>query len=139
LALKKVSMRLMVKILFDHNMPPCIAKAVHEIVRVQGHESIALRDLFPTNISDIDYFNALDRDWIVISKDLQNSKKKAERTAILQNNIVAFYLSPALRKKRVNEQAASILWHWSRMLEQRKNMLNGLFQLPENKSQFRSL
>lgn len=129
----------MVKVLFDHNMPPCIARAVHEIISIEGHEAYALRDRFPTNVSDIDYFNALNKEWVVVSKDLQNSRKKAERTAILRNNIVAFYLSPALQKKRVIEQAASVLWHWPRIVEQRANNQNGLFQLPENKSKFRML
>ena len=129
----------MVSVLFDHNMPPSIARALNELIKLEGHEAHALRDKFSTNISDIDYFNRLGKDWIVVSKDLQNSRKKAERAAILRNNIVAFYLSPALQKKRIGEQAASILWHWDKMLAQRANNQNGLFQLPENKSSFRAL
>lgn len=129
----------MVKVLFDHNMPPRIARAVHELIKPDRHDSFALRDQFDTNISDIDYFKKLNRDWIVISKDLQNSRKKAERAAILQNNIVAFYLSPALQKKKAGEQAAAVMWHLDKMLIQRSSVENGLFQLPENKSRFRSL
>ncbi|MGV6848405.1 MAG: PIN-like domain-containing protein [Marinibacterium sp.] len=129
----------MVKVLFDHNMPPCLARGVHEIILIDGHEAFALRDKFQPNISDIDYFNELGRDWIVISKDLQNSRKKAERAAILRKGVVAFYLSPALQKKKINEQAGAIFWHWDKMLMQRENVENGLFQLPENKSRFRSL
>lgn len=129
----------MVKVLFDHNMPPSIARALHEIIQIDGHKAYALREKFEVSISDIEYFNELGRDWIVISKDLQNSKKKAERAAILQNNILAFYLSPALQKKKLGEQAATILWHWDKMLAQRSTLQNGLFQLPENKSRFKSL
>jgi len=120
-------------------MPPCIARALNEIISIDGHEALPLRDKFSPDICDTDYFSELGRDWIVISKDLQNSKKKAERAAILRNKIVAFYLSPALQKKRIGEQAAAVLWHWDKMLVQRKNLDNGLFQLPENKSRFRSL
>jgi len=79
-----------------------------------------LRERFSIRISDIEYFDQLDRSWIVISKDLQNSRKKAERAAILRNRIVAFYLSPALQKKRVEQQAAAILWRWQDMADQRK-------------------
>ncbi|OUS38543.1 hypothetical protein A9Q94_02160 [Rhodobacterales bacterium 56_14_T64] len=127
------------KVLFDHNMPPCIARALHELVKIDGHEAYALKDRFPISISDIDYFNKLDRNWIVISKDLQNARKKAERQALHRNKIVAFYLSPSLQKKKVGEQAAAILWHWDKMLAQRATVENGLFQLPENKSRFRTL
>ena len=125
--------------MFDHNMPPRIARSLHELVKHDGHEAHALRDIFPTKISDVDYFGELDRKWIVVSKDLQNSKKKAERQAILSNKIVAFYLSPSLQKKKVGEQAAAVLWHWDKMLRQRETLENGLFLLPENKSRFRSL
>ncbi|MDA7967022.1 hypothetical protein [Ruegeria sp.] len=129
----------MVKVLFDHNMPPCIARSLHELIKVDSHEAFALRDVFPKNISDIDYFNRLGSDWIVVSKDLQNSKKKAERAAILRNNVVAFYLAPSLQKRKVGEQAAAILWHWDKVLLQRSTVKSGLFQLPENRSKFRTL
>jgi hypothetical protein len=120
-------------------MPPCIARSLHELIKVDNHEAAALRDIFPKNISDIDYFNSLGSDWVVISKDLQNSKKQAERAAILRNNVVAFYLAPSLQKKKIGEQAAAILWHWDKILLQRSAVRNGLFQLPENRSKFRSL
>ena len=129
----------MVKVLFDHNMPPSIARALDEIVKIDGHESWALRDKFDPGISDTDYFGQLDRSWVIISKDLQNSKKKAERSAILANGIVAFYLSPSLQKKKIGEQAAAVLWHWDKIVVQRQSLQNGLFQLPENKSRFKSL
>lgn len=129
----------MVKILFDHNMPPVIARGLHIIVGKSGHSVCALRDKFDTDISDVDYFDLLDRDWVVVSKDLKNARKKAERAAIMKNRIVAFYLSPALQKMRIEQQAASILWHWNGIIEQRKLLENGLFQLPENKARFRAL
>ncbi len=129
----------MVKVIFDQNMPPRLARALHELIKSDSHEAFALRDKFPNTISDIDYFNELGRDWIVVSKDLQNSKKKAERAAILRNKIVAFYLSPGLRKKKVHEQAAAIFWQWENILRQRQSVENGLFQIPENKSLFKSL
>lgn len=131
----------MTKVLFDHNMPPMLARSLHAIVESGGHEAFALRDKFEINISDIDYFDRLGSggNWIVISKDLANARKKAERQAILRNRLVAFYLSPTLQKKHVTQQAASILWHWQGMLNLRKQVERGLFQLPENKGKFRQL
>ncbi len=101
----------MVKVLFDHNMPPAIARGMHILIFNEGHEAFALRDIFRADVPDIEYFNSLTpgRDWILISKDLRNAKKKAEKAAILRNKLVAFYLSPALQKKSLYEQAASIL------------------------------
>ena len=131
----------MVKVLFDHNMPPAIARALHEIIQGAGHEAFALRDKFNVSIGDIDYFNKLGSggDWIVISKDLKNARKKAERAAIQKNKLIAFYLSPSLQKRRLEEQAAAILWHWEGILSQRNLNERGLFQLPEGKGRFRPL
>lgn len=132
-------MTTLVKVLFDHNMPPCIARALHELIKKDGHQAEPLRDKFAMSVPDIEYFSNLDRNWIVISKDLKNARKKAERAAILKNKIVAFYLSPSLQKKNVGQQAASILWHWESMLITRSTHENGLLQLSENKSKFKSL
>ena len=131
----------MVKILFDHNMPPVLARAVHQVALFDGHEAFALRDMFPINITDVSYFDKLGAEdgWIVISKDLKNARKRAEREAILRNKLVAFYLSPALQKKHMSKQAASIFWHWEGIIEHRSTHERGLFQLPENKGQFKRL
>lgn len=131
----------MAKVLFDHNMPPMLARSLHEILQKDGHEAHALRDKFKVDISDIDYFDQLGSggNWIVISKDLNNAKKKAEKAAILRNSIVAFYLCPSLQKKHVTQQAAAILWHWENILVQRKLNDRGLFKLPEGKGKFRPL
>lgn len=131
----------MIKVLFDHNMPPALAYGLNEIIKLDGHLAIPLRAKFPTSISDIEYFEILgkERNWIIVSKDLQNSRKKAEKSAILRNKITAFYLSPSLQKKKINEQAAVILWHWDKMLVQLSLTDRGLFQLPENKGKFKPL
>ncbi|MBL4628096.1 MAG: hypothetical protein JKY00_08680 [Roseicyclus sp.] len=125
----------MVKVLFDHNMPPVIARALHELVKSDGHEACNLRDRFRTDISDIDYLTKLsnEKDWVVISKDLSNAKRAPERAAIFQSNVLALYLAKAVQKQRVNEQAATILWQWDKIVMQRQNNKNGLFILPVNK------
>jgi hypothetical protein len=132
----------MVKVLFDHNMPPAIARALHEVIRLDGHEAHALRDRFPQQISDIDYFTELGRDgdWIVISKDQANAKKRAERAAILRSGVLAFYLRPSVQQQPIHQQAATITWHWDKILQQRQLNERGLFELPVNKgSKFRAL
>ncbi len=128
----------MVKVLLDHNLPPALARSLNEIVSIEGHEARALRDLFEVNVSDVEYFNRLGArgSWIVISKDLKNSRKRAERAAILNNKIVAFYLSSSLQKKHITMQAAAILWHWPAMLQTKNLFEKGLFRLPENKGKF---
>lgn len=126
----------MVKVLFDHNMPPVIARALHVLVQPDGHEAWALKDKFPVNVQDIEYFSELskERDWVVISKDLNNAKRPPERAVILRSGVIAIYLAKAVQKQKVNEQAATILWQWDKIVSQRMNNKNGLFILPVNKA-----
>ena len=132
----------MVKVLFDHNMPPAIAHALNKIISIEGHAAYALRDKFPVDITDIEYFGKLgsEGDWIVISKDLANVKRGPERNAILNSGVLAFYLAKSVQKQSITEQAATILWQWDRLVQQRQNNANGLFQLPIGKrSKFTAL
>lgn len=132
----------MVKVLFDHNMPPVIARALHVLVKDDGHESYALRERFPIDIKDVDLFEALgkEQNWVFISKDVANASRKPERAALLRSGVLGIYLAPAVQKSRVNEQAATIIWQWDRIVSQRLNNANGLFLLPVNKgSKFRAL
>lgn len=132
----------MVRALFDHNMPPVIARALHVLVSVDGHESFALRDKFDHRIKDVALYEELGREknWIVFSKDIAQAKRKPERAAILRGGILVFYLAPSVEKLPPNQQAATILWHWEAIVAQRKNNENGLFLLPLNKgAKFRSI
>lgn len=119
----------MVKVFFDNNMPPSIARALHELVAIDGHTAVPLRDKFPKNVSDIDYFSELGREgnWVVISKDLANAKRPPERAAILASGVIALYLAKSVQRQSINEQAATILWQWDKIVVQRKNNENGMF------------
>ncbi|MFZ5964179.1 hypothetical protein ACOXXX_14630 [Thalassococcus sp. BH17M4-6] len=132
----------MVKVLFDHNMPPIIARSLNVLVSEDGHEAVALRDKFSIGIPDIEYFSELGKEggWVVISKDLANAKRRPERKVILNSGVIAFYLAKTVQKQKINEQAATILWQWDKIVVQRLNNKNGLFLLPVNKgTQFTSI
>ena len=132
----------MVKVLFDHNMPPALARALHQIISTDGHEAWALRDKFSVKIADIHLYEQLgkERGWIVISKDVNQAKRRPERAAILRYGVVVTYLSPSVEQLPPHQQLATILWHWDAIFRQRQSQENGLFLLPINKgSRFRSL
>ncbi len=132
----------MVKVLFDHNMPPALARGIHQIIMPSGHEAHPLSQKFDVKINDIDYFTELGKDdnWIVISKDVKNAKRRPERDAIMRSGVLAFYLAPSVQRLRISEQAATILWQWEKMVAIRSTTRNGLFLIPIGKgSKFESL
>lgn len=121
--------------LFDHNMPPAIARALDALVVPQGHRAIPLKDKFPVDISDIDLYTALGSEggWFVVSKDRKNAKRIPEREAILRSGVPAFYVPRSLEKQRVMEQAAHLILLWDKMVAQATLVDRGLFQLPVQK------
>lgn len=123
-------------------MPPAMARALHEIVRPDGHEAWALRTRFDVKIGDIELYELLGREkgWLVISKDVKQAKRAPERAAILRFGVVALFFAPSVEKLGIYQQSATILWHWDAIVQQRMTQANGLFLLPINKrSVFHSL
>jgi hypothetical protein len=76
----------------------------------------------------------------VISKDIANAKRPVEREAILKSGVLAFYLRKSVQRQKITQQAATILWQWERIVQQRPLNERGLFELPVNKgAKFRQL
>jgi len=103
-----------VKIFFDHNMSPKLARALQELFR-DRHEIVALRDKFDPSIKDIEWITDLSRDgnWIVISADRRITRNKAERDTFRNSRLVGFFLSAGLAKSPVTKQAERLLALWT--------------------------
>lgn len=59
------------KFLIDHNLPPAIARALHELSLGDGHLVVPLKDRFSPSTSDIAWITELKDEggWTVISQD----------------------------------------------------------------------
>lgn len=101
------------KVFFDHNLSPVIARALNELFKGQ-HEVVALRDKFPRTISDIDWITALDREgrWIIISGDRRITRNKAEQAAFRASKHIGMFMAPGLFKSSVVKQAERLLALW---------------------------
>lgn len=68
--------------LIDNNLPPSIARALHELCSGEGHVVVSLRDRFPADTIDIHWITDLTAEggWAVVSQD-KFSKGNAERQA----------------------------------------------------------
>jgi predicted nuclease of predicted toxin-antitoxin system len=58
-------------ILIDNNLPPAIARALHELCKADGHRVVPLRDKFDQTDSDIHWVSQLRSEggWAVVSQD----------------------------------------------------------------------
>jgi PIN like domain len=120
------------KLLLDHNLSPRLAKALDELFI--EHEIIALRDKFLTDVTDVDWITALDREggWAVLTKDIRIRQRPHERAALDRSRIVYFFLGGAWRKFTVQETAVRLIRLIPKMASQTDLADRGRFELPIN-------
>lgn len=104
------------KVFFDNNLSPKIARALQELFLGQ-HEIIHLASKFPRNVSDKKWIEELSHDgyWIVISGDLRIKKNQAERMAFRNSKLTGLFMAPGLLKKKPHVQTYRILYHWEKI------------------------
>lgn len=121
------------KLLFDHHVSPKVARAIHELIKTDSSEAVALRDKFPSDTSDIDWIGQLgsERGWAVISGDRRITKNKAERAAWLQTDLVGFFMEPSLTGLEPLQQTARLIF-WLPLMQAQIKLISGpaLFSLP---------
>lgn len=130
------------KLLFDNNVSPRVARAIGHLLD-DGSTSIPLRDKFPASVKDIEWISALGSEggWSVISGDLRITKNRAERQAWLGTDLVGFFMEPSLARLPPYEQTARLLFKLP-LIEAQVRLISGpaLFSLPiGNSSRLRQL
>jgi PIN like domain len=123
-----------VKLFVDHNISFRVARAAHAIYEPE-HEALALRDKFPTGISDVEYIRALGADggWAVLTLDQGIRNRPAERAALMASKLTFFFLAPGWRAFTVPEQAVRLIRSWPKMVQFFELVAGGaLVELPVN-------
>jgi hypothetical protein len=105
-----------VKVFFDHNMSPAMARAFRELFRNQ-HEIAYLAEKFKPSTSDIDWITALSQEgqWTVVSGDRRITKNRAEYHTFRNSNLIGLFLTPGLNKAPVIKQMERILALWPKI------------------------
>jgi hypothetical protein len=121
------------KLLFDNNISPKVARAIHELIKDSGSSAIPLRDKFPPDITDIAWIMRLGEEggWSIVSGDRAITRNRAERAAWLQTDLVGFFLEPALASLDPLAQSARLIM-WLPVIERQIALISGpaLFALP---------
>jgi hypothetical protein len=82
------------KFLFDNQLSPYLADAIHALAGPDGDQVIHLRKKFPPNTSDKDWILSLSAEggWIVVCGDLDIIRTKAEKPIWKSAGLIGFFL-----------------------------------------------
>ena len=121
------------KLLFDHNISPRVARAINELIKDSGSLAVPLRDKFSMSTTDEDWIDRLGKEggWAVISGDRTIAKNRAQRAAWQQTDLVGFFMEPALARLDPLLQTSRLIL-WLPAIEQQLSLISGpaLFFLP---------
>ncbi|RXF69602.1 hypothetical protein [Hansschlegelia zhihuaiae] len=119
------------KVLIDENLPPRLARALHELLKPQ-HQVYASRALFGTGVKDLDWMARLNAEggWVVISGDRRITRNKHEAAAFRASNMIGFFLSKGLQKSPLLKQMERLCALWPSIEAQTKLVAGGaMFEL----------
>jgi hypothetical protein len=129
------------KVLFDHNLAPRIARAINVLVE-PADMVVPLRDKFAPDVTDFEWITELGREggWVVVSGDRRISRNRAEREAWRASRLTGFFLSRGLHKTPVLKQSARLLVLWDTMRTQHSLVEPGaIFELPMRSNKLRQI
>lgn len=105
--------------LIDNNLPPAIARALHELCKADGHSVVPLRDKFDQNASDIHWITQLtiEGGWSVVSQD-KFTKGDAERKAFRECGLPVFCLAKQWGHATYWSKAENLVRWWPAIIQQ---------------------
>jgi PIN like domain len=130
-----------VKVFFDHNMSPAMARALRELFK-DAHVIVTLAEKFERDTPDVEWIGKLSREgqWAVISGDRRITKNRAEYQAFRNSNLIGLFLSQGLYKAPVVKQMERILALWPNIVTVCQTVEGGaMFELPMKRTLLRQL
>jgi PIN like domain len=130
-----------VKVIFDNNLSPKMARAFGELFK-EEHQVFALKDKFAPKTTDLEWITELSNDdrWVVISGDRRITRNKTEYHAFRSSRLIGFFMSKGLYKSRVIKQTERILAQWESIERQYQSVHGGaVFELQMRGTYLRQL
>jgi hypothetical protein len=98
-----------VTFLFDANLPPGLAEAL----RVLGESASHVSEIFAPGTPDETWIrHAGERNWCIISRDVNITRRHHELAALRHFSVGAFFLLPGKRSPRLCQIIQTIIRHW---------------------------
>ncbi len=101
---------------FDNNFSPRLIHFLNDLAQDIDHECIHLQDMFEAETPDDEWIPGLakQRNWIIITLDLRISRKPAERLALNESGLTAFFFPKKHSKLNIWEQS----WRTIKVLQE---------------------
>ncbi len=99
---------------FDNDISFRVVHALRELVH--GNTILALRDVFPVDTLDTTWSPQVGRDgWIVISRDHNQRRREAERTALKRSGVRVLHIRHAGTQDTLFADAARLIKNWPKI------------------------
>ncbi len=108
------------KVFIDNNLAPRLARALHILVEVDGHQVVHLRDRFSPSATDSAWIEKLgeEGDWVIITSDLDVSRREIEKTVWRRYGLIAFLLTKGFNSFTPLDVAWRIIKLWPKIQQQ---------------------
>ena len=106
---------------FDNQLSPHLAKSIHALTAADGgHVVVHCREKYRPSTSDSDWIQALaaERDWIIVSGDLNIIRTRAERPIWRGSGLIGFFLKKGWMNQTPWEQAWRLVRWWPDIVKQ---------------------
>jgi hypothetical protein len=120
-----------VKFFVDNNLPPALARGLHELSSPDGFSVTHIRAKFAEGTTDTAWIGALaeEGDWVIITRD--KLSKGLEREALRRAGLLAFMLDKSWSNHKFWEIAHQLVRWWPRICEQAQGIQGGAaFKVP---------
>ncbi|MPQ66811.1 MULTISPECIES: hypothetical protein [unclassified Pseudomonas] len=112
--------------LIDNNLPPAMARALHELCKADGHQVLPLREKFDQGASDIHWISELKAEgrWTVVSQD-KFTKGDAERKVFRECGLPIFCLAKQWGQESYWSKAQNLVKWWPAIVQQSELISGG--------------
>lgn len=107
------------KFFIDNNLPPSLAKALHELTSPAQHEVLHLRDRFSPSTPDVEWIESLaeEGDWVIVTQDRLN-KNALEKKALRDSKLTTFFLKKGWTDQKHWDKAWKLVRWWPSIIWQ---------------------
>jgi predicted nuclease of predicted toxin-antitoxin system len=99
---------------FDNTLSIKIARAIDNLVSVEGDKAVHLKERFPQDTKDSEWITTLadQGGWVIITHDIHIYSRPHEREAWKQSDLIVCLLAPSWSNHKLTVMASRLLMRW---------------------------